>query len=318
MEVRFWGTRGSLPASVNAESVRQKLRSALEIATEKALGYGSDIEAFIDNELPFWIKGTYGTNTPCVEIRDGDDFVLCDAGTGLRDFGNHLLQTYGDLSPKDFHLFISHVHWDHIQGFPFFIPAYAQGNRVTLYGCHEDMREAFAVQQSHPFFPVHFEDLGAEIRFVHITAGKAYDIAGFRVTAKEQKHPGKSYGYRFEKDGRTVIYSTDSEHKFESDEDAAPVVEFFSQADLLIFDAQYTFVDACTIKEDWGHSNNLIGMELAQRAGVKHLCLYHHEPVSSDEELDKLLRDTKKLASLLKEGGSLQVSMAWDRMRVQV
>ncbi|MDY6971794.1 MAG: MBL fold metallo-hydrolase [Thermodesulfobacteriota bacterium] len=317
MEVCFWGTRGSLPASVNTDNIQRKLSSALEVAVEKGLGSGIDIEAFITEELPFWVRGTYGTNTSCVEIRDGDDFVLCDAGTGLRDFGNYL-QTHADLPPKDFHIFISHMHWDHIQGFPFFVPAYVRGNRVTFYGCHEEMKEAFKVQQSHPFFPFRFEDLGAEIHFVHITAEKAYDVAGFKVTPKQQNHPGKSYGYRFVREGKTVVYSTDCEHKFQSDEDTAPVVEFFDEADLLIFDAQYTFVDACTIKEDWGHSNNLIGMELAQKAGVKHLCLYHHEPASSDEDLDKLLRNTKKLAALLEEGGALKVSMAWDRMRIQV
>ncbi|MCK4792030.1 MAG: MBL fold metallo-hydrolase [Desulfobacteraceae bacterium] len=318
MEVIFWGTRGSLPASVNAESIRQKMHSALEIVVEKGLDPGSDIEAFIETEFPFWIKGTYGTNTPCIEIRDGSDFVLCDAGTGLRDFGNHLLRTYGKTSPKDFHIFISHPHWDHIQGFPFFIPIYIEGNRITVYGCHEDIREALSIQQGPPFFPIDFKDLEAEIRFVALAPGKTYDIAGFRVTAKEQSHPGKSYGYRFERHGKKVVYSTDSEHKPESEEDSATFVEFFSRADLLIFDAQYSLADACTIKEDWGHSNNFIGVELAQRAGVKHLCLYHNEPVSSDEDLDKFLQDTRKLASLIKEGGPIRVSIAWDGMVIEV
>lgn len=318
MEIRFWGTRGSLPASVTAKIIRQKVQSALEIAQEKGFGSGSDIEAFIDNELPFWVKGTYGANTPCIEIRDGDDLVLCDAGSGLRDFGNHLLRSYGKASPKDFHLFLSHLHWDHIQGFPFFIPAYVKGNCVTVYGCHKDMSKAFSVQHGSPFFPINFKELGADINFVVLSPGKTYDIAGFRVTAKEQNHPGKSYGYRFERDGKIIVYSTDSEHKTESDEDFSSFVDFFSSADLLIFDAQYTLIDAWTIKEDWGHSNNLIGVELAQKAGVKHLCLYHHEPVSSDKDLDRFLQGTRKLASHQKEGVQLQVSIAWDGMVVEV
>jgi phosphoribosyl 1,2-cyclic phosphodiesterase len=316
MEIHFWGTRGSLPASLNAEDIRKKIKAALDMAAKKGIDPGTDIEGFIDNELPFWIKGSYGTNTPCVEIRDGDDFVLCDAGSGIRDFGNYFLKTSGKKRVKDFHIFLSHLHWDHIQGFPFFVPALIEGNLITVYGCHENMKKAFSVQNSSPFFPVDFKDLGAEIRFIRLNPGKTYDIAGFTVTAKEQRHPGKSYGYRFEKDGKAVVYSTDSEHKIASGTDSAPFVDFFHRADLLIFDAQYTLADAWTVKKDWGHSNNVIAVELAHKAGVKHLCLYHQEPVSRDEDIDKFLEDTKKLTSLLGEGGQLEVSIAWDGMVV--
>ena len=318
MEIRFWGTRGSLPASLNTEDIRKKVKAALVIAVQEGFGPGSDTDVFIDNELPFWVSGTYGTNTSCVEIRDASEFILCDAGSGLRDFGNHLIRTPGETPPKDFHILISHPHWDHIQGFPFFIPSYSQGNRITFYGCHEGMKEVFSVQQRAPFSPIDFKDLGAEIRFVKLTPDKIYDISGFRVTAKEQSHPGKSYGYRVERDGKTVVYSTDSEHKSESDEESARFVEFFRDADLLIYDAQYSLADSCTIKEDWGHSNNVVGVELAQRAGVKHLCLYHNEPASSDEDLDRFLEDTKKLAFLLGEGPPPRVSIAWDGMIVEV
>jgi phosphoribosyl 1,2-cyclic phosphodiesterase len=318
MEIHFWGTRGSLPASVNAEDTRKKIKAALDMAADKGIGPGSDIEGFIDKELPFWIKGTYGTNTPCVEIRDGDDFVLCDAGSGIRDFGNYFLKTHGKEGIKDFHIFLSHLHWDHIQGFPFFVPALIGGNRITIYGCHENMKKAFSVQHSSPFFPVDFNDLAAEIRFVPLDPDKTYDIAGFTVTAKEQRHPGKSYGYRFEKDGKAIVYSTDSEHKIENGTEAAPFVDFFDRADLLIFDAQYTLADAWTVKKDWGHSNNVMAVELAHKAGVKHLCLYHQEPVSKDEDIYKLLEDTKKLTSFLGEGAPLEVSIAWDGMVVYV
>ncbi|MFH1350072.1 MAG: MBL fold metallo-hydrolase [Pseudomonadota bacterium] len=318
MEVHFWGTRGSLPASVNKKRIREKLKAALEIALEKEFGPANDIEAFIDNELPFWVKGTYGANTPCVEIRAGDDFVLCDAGSGFRDFGHHLLRTYGKEAPKDFHILISHPHWDHIQGFPFFTPIYIPGNHITIYGCHETVRDAFSTQQSQPFFPINFSDLAADIDFVSLDPEKTYEIEGFKVTAKEQSHPGKSYGYRIERDDKVVVYSTDAEHKSERDKDTVSFLEFFNKADLLIFDAQYTFADASTIKEDWGHSNNLIGVELALNASVKHLCLYHLEPVSSDQDLDKFLLDTRKLADLLGEDLPLHVSIAWDGMEIEI
>lgn len=318
MEIRFWGTRGSLPASINADNIRKKIKAALEVAVDKGLGNGDNIESFIDKDLPFRIKGTYGTNTPCIEIRDGDDFILCDAGSGLRDFGNHILRKYGSDAPKDFHIFISHLHCDHIQGLSFFIPALIAGNRITIYGCHENIREGFSTHNSSPFFPIDFKDFRAKINFVLLKPGKTYDIQGFKVEAKEQNHPGISYGYRFERIGKIVVYSTDSEHKSENDDDSAPFVNFFRNADLLIFDAQYTFAEACTVKEDWGHSNNVIGVELAQKAGVRYLCLFHQDPNSTDEKLDKLLEDTERLSALLEEETPLRVSIAWDGMIIRV
>jgi phosphoribosyl 1,2-cyclic phosphodiesterase len=290
MQVRFWGTRGSLPASTTSECIQRKVQTALELAVAKGLGPESDIKAFVENELPFWVRSGYGTNTACVEIRDNDKFVLCDAGTGLRDFAIHLMKTFGREAPKDYHILLSHLHWDHIHGFPFFIPAFMKGTRITFYGCHEDMVKAFYAQNRYPFFPVKFKELEAKIRFMKLKPAKTYNIEGFRVTVKEQRHPGTSYGYRFDKGGKSVVYATDSEHKSGTDEYSAPFLTFFKKADLLIFDAQYTLIDAWTSKEHWGHSNNVIGVEMARQAGVKHLCLFHMEPISTDGTTGRSVR----------------------------
>ncbi len=318
MEVQFWGTRGSLPASLTTADIRKKVRAALAIAVHEGLDPGCDIDAFMDEKLPFWVRGTYGTNTPCVEIRDGSDVILFDAGSGLRDFGNNFIKTRGVAAPRNFHIVLSHIHWDHIQGFPFFVPIYLEGTSITIYGCHPEVRKAFSTQQSIPLFPVELKDLAADIAFKTFSPGEWHDIAGFRVLAKEQNHPGRSFGYRIEKGGKTVVYSTDSEHKDEGPEDMEPFEAFFSGADLLIFDAQYTLADSWTVKEDWGHSNNVIGTELAQRAGVRHLCLFHQDPVARDDALDKLQEDSEKLASLLHERNPVQVSVARDGMVVEV
>jgi len=316
MEIYFWGTRGSLPASIGFQDIQNKLRSALRLAIDEGLNKDSDIDEFIQNHLPFWMKGTYGTNTPCVEIRDENRSLICDAGTGLRDLGISRLQDQLVTLPYDFHILISHPHWDHIQGFPFFVPLYMKGTRVNIYGYHENLERAFHIQQDDPFFPVKFSDLPSEINFKCLSPGQYHEINGFRVLPKAQRHPGISYGYRIERNGKVVVYSTDSEHKGE--EDISDFIEFFRNADLLIFDAQYTFAEACTIKEDWGHSNNVIGVELAQRSGVKHLCLFHMEPTTADEKIDRFLSDTRRLANLLGEGDHIDVSIAWDGMNIKI
>ncbi len=319
MEVRFWGTRGSIAASLTAECVRQKVLRALKAAVAERIGPGSDLKRFVEKRLPFSVKATYGTNTPCVEIRDGHGFLLCDAGTGLRDYDERLKELPGQIIPQDFHILISHLHWDHIQGFPFFSPLYAAENRITVYGCHESMERYFSTQHGPPFFPVYFNDISADLRFVTLQPGHTQGIAGFRVTPKEQSHPGKSYGYRVERDGKTVVYSTDSEHLCEGKWAATdPFVTFLKDADLVIFDAQYFHSDACTIKQHWGHSSSEIGVALATAAGVKHLCLFHLDSVLTDDDLDGLLKETIRFASQRPGPGALKISMAWDGMVLEI
>jgi len=165
------------------------------------------------------------------------------------------------------------------------MPAYIAGNRIRIYGYHAVLEEAFRRQHGAPSFPVEFERLGATIEFVRLEPGRAYEVAGLRVTGKLQRHSGDSYAYRFERDGKALVYSTDSEHKLDDPRESQAFVHFFRDADLVIFDAMYSLADAFTIKEDWGHSSNVVGVELCQMARVKHLCLYHHEPAFDDEKI---------------------------------
>jgi phosphoribosyl 1,2-cyclic phosphodiesterase len=195
-----------------------------------------DIERFVDEDLSFHERATFGGNSSCVEIEiPGEDYVLCDAGSGLREFGNNAIAKHGPSNPQTYHLFQSHLHWDHIMGFPFFTPAYIPGNRVVIYSCHHEAREAFMSQQSAPSFPVDFSALGAAIEFVPMEPGTSIEVGGITVSAHLQNHGGDSYGYRFEHGNKAVVYSTDGEHKLESREDTAAMIEFYRGADLVIF-----------------------------------------------------------------------------------
>ncbi len=321
MKVLFWGTCGSLPASVRAETVRRKIAAAIKGLGGRRLVTDEEIEGFITRDLPFSTAGTYGTNTSCVEITGGGEYLLCDAGTGLRDFGNHVLGPGAGERPERpecFNIFLSHLHWDHIQGFPFFTPAYLEGRRITVYGGHEEIEKSLARQQSSPNFPVPLEFMKADIRFRRLKPGRAYNVAGFRVTCIAQNHPGRSYGYRFEKAGRSVVYSTDSEHKEDAYREDYDFLRFFRGADLLIFDAQYDLLEAIHTKENWGHSSNIIGVELSVRAGVKHLCLYHNEPTMNDEKLDTFLEETQRYASHYAASYPLKISLAYDGLVIEL
>jgi phosphoribosyl 1,2-cyclic phosphodiesterase len=316
--VRFWGTRGSLPVALTAAGVREKLLAVLRAARGRPLATDAEIEAFLDG-LPFAATGTYGGHSSCVQIdTGGPDYFVCDMGSGLRPFGQAAMARRAGATGQTFHIFQSHLHWDHIMGLPFFVPAYIPGNRVVIYGGHAELEFALRRQQEQPSFPVDFSIFGARMEFVHLEPGRTYDVAGVKVKALLQRHSGDSYGYRFESQGKSVVYSTDSEHPLAQAGHAERFVEFFRDADLVIFDAMYSLADSITIKADWGHSNNVDGVELCQRAGARHLCLFHHEPVFDDAAIDAVLAETRRLEEITRGAMPLRVSAAYDGLEIDL
>ena len=163
MRVKFWGTRGSIPVAPTTAAIRQKLVAALTQAAGRQLDTPARIEAFVDGELDWAVRHTFGGNSSCVQLDAGDPYyVLCDLGSGVRALGNHALATRRG-EPAEYHVFMSHTHWDHIMGFPFFMPAYIPGNVITIYGCHAWLEEAIRRQHGAPSFPVEFAQLGLEV-----------------------------------------------------------------------------------------------------------------------------------------------------------
>jgi phosphoribosyl 1,2-cyclic phosphodiesterase len=317
MLVRFWGTRGSLPVALTSSAIKDKLVAALLRASGRTFATSEEAGLFVDQELDFEISHTFGGNSSCVQIETGSrEYIVCDVGSGARVFGNHVLATHGGAQANTFHILMSHVHWDHIMGFPFFMPAYIPGNRIRLYGCHAELEEGFRRQNAAPSFPVDFSKMGASIEFVRLEPGRDYEIAGLTVRAKRQHHGGDSYGYRIEHGGKVVVYSTDAEHKQDDPDEIRGFVEFFRQADLVIFDAQYSLADAISVKEDWGHSSNVVGVELCQMARAKHLCLFHHEPIFDDARLAAVLRETRRFEEITRGDHRLEISAAYDGQEI--
>ncbi len=316
MKVRFWGTRGSIPVSVTSPDIRKKLIFALEGAIGRNLDTREKIETYIDHELGFDISGTFGGHSSCVEIDiQGAEHIICDMGSGARPLGGDMMARFGP-SGQTYHIFMSHLHWDHMMGFPFFTPVYIPGNRIVIHGCHDNMEGAFRLQQSAPGFPVDFSMLGAKIEFNRMKPGEVYEIAGLRVTAKLQKHGGDSYGYRFEHCSKTVIYSTDSEHKLEDIYESESFIEFFRNADLVIFDAMYSLADAISVKADWGHSSNIVGVELCQQAGAKRFCMYHHEPAHDDQKIAHTLAETRRFEEITRYDQPVEIISAFDGLEI--
>ncbi len=272
--VKFWGTRGSIPTPSS------------------------------------WTR-VYGGNTSCVEVRFDDTVFIFDAGSGIRELGKDLLTRKNP--PKELHLLLTHYHWDHIQGFPFFAPAYRPDVKIRVYGRQakdDSPYQLLSGQMTSAYFPVSFQELRSSVIADHLNGGKK-DINGVTVTSFALNHPGGCYGYSLSKDGCKIVYATDNELEIQPGElfpDTADtgalrampkdLVEVVRGADLLIMDAQYDEEGYATRKK-WGHSCCFSVTDMAIRARVKNLALFHHDPEDTDGGIDhKVLACRKRAARL--------------------
>ena len=257
----------------------------------------------------------FGGNTSCFQITfpDINQIAIVDAGTGIRNLGRDL-RAMGHKQ-EQIVLAFTHFHWDHIQGFPFFSPAYDPEQKLTILTLGKgqeisDLREVFETQMQSVYFPVQLDRMGARFRFVQIEKAtehfKEMNNAATKITAQKLNHPGGVYGFRIERQGKVLVICTDVEHGAEIDPN---VVALAKDADLLVHDAQYT-AEELEGRRGWGHSSYDQAMQVAEMAGVKRLAMTHHDPDHDDEfltRLEKLCQERFKESVLAREGMELEM-----------
>ncbi|HEU5055737.1 MAG TPA: MBL fold metallo-hydrolase [Kofleriaceae bacterium] len=254
LTVRFWGVRGSVPA-------------------------------------PGPQTAAVGGNTSCVELRFGDEVVVLDAGTGLRGLGDRLIASG---RPVALSVLFSHVHWDHIQGFPFFPALFRSSTELALYGRPDDasLESALRGQMTWPTFPVELDAVPAALRYRSVALDRPFAVGSAIVRAARLNHPNGVIAYRVEHDGRAVVYATDTEHYAERIDHR--LVSLAEGADLLIYDAQYTPEEYAGViggsRVGWGHSTWVEGVRVARAAGVGQLVLFHHDPSHDDAAVGAIER----------------------------
>lgn len=236
--------------------------------------------------LPEPLRITAGGNTSCIEFRsDRDDLFILDCGSGLRELGQDLMKSEFARGEGEARILMTHTHWDHIQGLPFFTPAFIRGNKFTVYSPHGGLKERLDAQQDQMYFPWPSQWMQTNLHYRQISADQETVIAGVRVRPVRTAHPGECYAYRLTDGDHSVVYATDAEYYRLDAISLTPYVTFFKNADVLIFDAMFSFNQVFGSKLDWGHSTAKIGAELAFRAGVKRLLLFHHETTATDEQI---------------------------------
>lgn len=231
----------------------------------------------------------YGGNTPCVEMRVQGEQLIFDGGTGLRSLGKKMT-IEGPLQAK---LFFSHYHWDHVQGFPFFEPAFAPQNCLEVYGAialdGSTVEQRLGLQMLHPNFPVPLQIMASNLIFHDLLPGDQLQFGSIKIETAPLNHPGGAIGYRVNANGYTVVYATDTEHY--CDRLDANLLQLARNADVLIYDSTYTdeeYHDPHASKKGWGHSTWQEAIKVAQAAGVKQLVIFHHDPAHDDAFLDRV------------------------------
>ncbi len=273
--VKFWGVRGSIPAP-GAETAR------------------------------------YGGNTTCLEVRAGDLRIAIDGGTGVRAFGNSLLEHM----PVDVIFLMTHLHWDHVQGFPFFSPFLIPDNTFRILSAHHKGGNIYGVLKqlmAQPAFPISMDAFRAEMLFEFLEFGDVLQFGDLTVRTMLLNHPGDVVGYRFEFDGRAFVHASDWEHPGDGTLDEA-FVDFIRGADVLSIDATYTEDEydgkRGPPRRGWGHATHGECVRHGRAAGVRHIVLTHHEPARSDDELDAIKATVFKEdddVSFSREGAEIEI-----------
>lgn len=285
MHLRFWGVRGSIPAPLSDEQIRHKLR--LVIAPEERRSPERRSQPSYLRRSPVPRGATYGGNTSCVALREGGSVLSLDAGSGLRELGLRLSAEGATFEEEPFYLLVTHFHWDHIQGFPFFEPCYRAGNRIAVLSALDGLQEAFGTQMSAPFFPKPLGELPARVTFERLPVGETVSLGAFTVRAILLAHPGGAAGYRVEAGGAAVVYLTDTELRAADPQMLREVKAFCQDADLVIADTQFDREEA-TRKADWGHSTIFEFLDLLAGSSVRRLALFHYAPRYRDETIDEI------------------------------
>lgn len=286
MKIHFWGVRGSIPTPLTPEQIQSKIMAAVQRITSADLENAETRAKFVSS-LPSWIFGTAGGNTACVELCHNNTDIILDAGTGLRVLGK------SKKCPQKYHLILSHFHWDHINGFPFFDHAFNPNLEIQIYSHFKDTEKYFRNQMTEPYSPPSVAtSITKKLIFNQLQEDKEFFIDDIKINSHKMRHPGDSYSFSFEADGKKFVYATDVELKCTDFSSSADGEAVFKNADVIVIDSQYT-VEEVYRKENWGHSAFCYAIDFAVFWNIKKVYLFHHEPAYDDRKLNTILQAAK-------------------------
>jgi phosphoribosyl 1,2-cyclic phosphodiesterase len=282
LKVKFWGTRGSLPQALNHQDVVSLISSLVDSADKQGIRTLRTFKSSLANgDLGTPIS--YGGNTTCTEILSGGNNFFVDMGSGLREAGTYYLSK----GTKEFHIFLTHMHWDHVMGLPFFVPVHIPGHTIKIYHVHRNAPEHVKINFNGINFPLTWEQLGGKIEFVQMKLYEGVTIGDTTVTPFVLDHPGGCFGFRFDAGGKSCVIGVDGEFKRVTTSELGRDLPYYQNLDLLVFDAQYEIAELAS-RFDWGHCTPNIGVDLALREHIKSVAFTHHDPWATPDKLRKM------------------------------
>lgn len=296
MTVKYWGVRGSLPSSLSPEQWASHFEQVMHRFFRQGHKTAEDISRFLKAETLTQIGG-FGTHTTCVEVKTSAGQIIIDGGSGLKSLGDKMMAGPCGKGQGKVHLFLTHFHWDHLLGLPFFAPHFIKGNEIHYYAVQPELEDVVRNKFRKPLFPVSFEMLGAKIFFHRLEPRKPQKVFDMTVTPYQLDHPDPCWGFRVEVGGKAYAHCVDTEGTRITQEQLGADRPLYTNANLMYFDAQYTLPELAE-KANWGHSASELGLDLAFQENIQQVIFAHHDPGASIEQIERLKKETQEYYDL--------------------
>lgn len=314
LAVKYWGTRGSLPSSMQPHEWSLHFEGLLRGFFASGHRDAHHIRDYFDGlETP--LVGGYGSATTCVEVQSPKGQIIIDGGSGLRMLSERIMTGNHGRPRGPFHIYMTHFHWDHVIGLPFFTPHFLPGVQIHYYAVHDDLEPLIRGIFRKPYFPVAFEQLASKIHFHRVEPRKPFQIDDMTLTPYQLDHPDPCWGLRVEHGGSSYAHCVDTEGTRVSREDMGEDLPLYQNADLMYFDAQYTFPELAD-KANWGHSAAQIGLDIAFRENIKRVLFAHHDPGASIQTIQDIRKQTQEYFNwrlqTARDGNEAVGDIQWD------
>jgi len=293
LRMKYWGVRGSLPSSPTPAQNAVELEATLRRFFQSGFSLPSQIPEFLaKSQMPD--LGGYGTATTSVEVTttQGSQIII-DCGSGIRNLGEQMMKGPAAQGKATIHIFLTHFHWDHLIGLPFFTPIFIPGNRVNFYAVQPELEAMIRGLFKRPYFPVAFESLGADLHFYPIQPRQPMLIDDITITPYQLDHPDPCWGFKVQSGGKSYAHCVDTEGIRNTREAMGADLPLYQGVDMMYFDAQYTLPELAE-KANWGHSAAQIGIDIAFRESIPHILFAHHDPGAPTSQIKALQHQTEE------------------------
>jgi phosphoribosyl 1,2-cyclic phosphodiesterase len=313
-QLKFWGVRGSIPSAPLPQDWVYHIEGVLRNFFASGFRDPAHFSRFLQN-VELTSIGGYGTATTCVEVKCGKTQLILDGGSGIRNLSDSIMSGATGRVRGPFHILMTHFHWDHIIGLPFFTPHFIPGVEIHYYAVQEDLESLIRGVFRKPYFPVAFEDLLSHVHFHVLEPRKAFKIDDVVITPYLLDHPDPCWGYKIEYAGKCYAHCVDTEGTRVTPDELGLDLPLYQNVDLMYFDAQYTLPELA-YKANWGHSAPQVGIEIALREKIGHVLFSHHDPTARTENIIELRRQTndyfQSLMREAKENNESISQLVWD------